>query len=236
MFVKVLYDNKGRKGFKTGQGFSCLVGGSVLFDTGEEGSPLLDNMSRMKVSLPKIEAVVISHEHWDHTGGLWEVLKKKRKIKVYVCPGFSDTFKACIKELGGEIVEAEEFVQVTDKIYVTGQMGANYKGAFMPEQALVVKDKKGVSVITGCAHPGITRIIKHVQRKFKAKEIYMVFGGFHLSGISRDKIDEIMDEFRKINVKKAGPSHCTGDKVERIFKGKYGKDFIDVKAGSVIEL
>ncbi|MGB2629699.1 MAG: MBL fold metallo-hydrolase [Candidatus Omnitrophota bacterium] len=236
MFVKVLYDNRGRRGFKTGQGFSCLVKGEVLFDTGADAEHLLDNMSRMKVNTGKIKSVVISHEHWDHVGGLWEILKKKRRCMVYGCPKFSNEFKICVKELGSNLTLADGLLEVDKGISVTGEMGANYKGRYMPEQALVVKDKKGVSVITGCAHPGIVRIIKHVKRKLKTDKIYMVIGGFHLEGMDRGKIDRLISEFKELGVEKVGPAHCAGEMAVRVFRGKFGKNYVPVKAGSVIEL
>jgi 7,8-dihydropterin-6-yl-methyl-4-(beta-D-ribofuranosyl)aminobenzene 5'-phosphate synthase len=235
MFVKVLYDYRGRRGFKIGHGFSCLVDGKVLFDAGEDAESILINASRMKVNLSKIEAVVISHDHWDHMGALWEILKKK-KLKVYACPKFSDEFKSCVKELGGKLVIADKFTKVANSIYVTGPIGAKYKGSYISEQALVVRGKKGVSVITGCAHPGITRIVKNVKRMEKAESLYLVFGGFHLVDMDREKIDKIISEFREIGVEKVGPSHCTGDKAIRIFRGRYGKNFVEARAGSVIEL
>ncbi|MGB2599523.1 MAG: MBL fold metallo-hydrolase [Candidatus Omnitrophota bacterium] len=236
MFVKILYDEDGRRGFKTGHGFSCLVNNKILFDTGEDAESLLDNMDRMKVSLSKIEAVVISHDHWHHTGGLWEILKKKRKATVYACPKSSDEFKACVKELGAKLVLADKFIEISKNIYATGQIGAKYQGKYMSEQGLVVRGKKGLAVITGCAHPGISRIVKHIKRKFEVDELYMVFGGFHLIGMERSGIDSIISEFKEEKVLKAGPAHCAGDMALRIFKGRYGKNFIPVKAGSVIEL
>jgi 7,8-dihydropterin-6-yl-methyl-4-(beta-D-ribofuranosyl)aminobenzene 5'-phosphate synthase len=236
MFVKILYDNKGRRGFKTGHGFSCLVKGEVLFDAGADAESLLHNMSRMKVTIGKIKAIAISHEHWDHTGGLWEILRKKRRCMVYGCPKFSSEFKRCVKEVGGNLTLADVLLEIDKGISITGELGAQFKGKYLPEQALVVKGKKGVSVITGCAHPGIIRILKNVKKKFDVDKIYMVLGGFHLGGLDRSKIDKLIKEFKDLGVEKVGPAHCTGDKAERIFKGKYGKNFIQVKSGSVIEL
>jgi 7,8-dihydropterin-6-yl-methyl-4-(beta-D-ribofuranosyl)aminobenzene 5'-phosphate synthase len=89
MKAAIAYDNRSVDGFQAGWGFSCVVDGRILFDTGEAAESLLFNLKRLNVSLKDIEAVVISHEHWDHTGGLWKLLEKKSGLKVYGCPGFS---------------------------------------------------------------------------------------------------------------------------------------------------
>lgn len=59
-------------------GFSALItvryeGGrdyNVLLDTGASGRVLLENASRLGIDLGKVDAVVLSHRHYDHTGGL----------------------------------------------------------------------------------------------------------------------------------------------------------------------
>ncbi len=58
-------------------GFSALitltVAGerhSLLFDAGLSPNGLIDNMDRLQVDAKDIEAVVLSHGHFDHTGGL----------------------------------------------------------------------------------------------------------------------------------------------------------------------
>ncbi|MFQ5952011.1 MAG: MBL fold metallo-hydrolase [Candidatus Omnitrophota bacterium] len=236
MFVKVLYDNRGRRGFKTGAGFSCLVDGKILFDTGEDARSLLENMSRMKVSMGKIKAVVVSHDHWAHTGGLWGILKKKKSIKVYACPKFGDEFKTCVKELKGDLVLTEEFTEIDKNVFVTGEIGASYKGKYMSEQALVIKGDKGISVITGCAHPGVARIVKNAKRRFEEEKLYMVLGGFHLGGLERAKVDRLISDFREMGVKKIGPAHCSGDMAIRVIKGQYGRNFAQVGAGSIVEV
>jgi len=236
MYVKVLFDDKAKRGLLSGRGFSCLINGKILFDTGEASTSLVENMNRMMVSASDLEAVVVSHDHWDHTGGLWELLKDNKGLKVYACPSFSDTFKGCIKALGGNLVFADEPREIAENIFVTGEIKCNYKGKSIAEQALVVKGEKGVSIITGCAHPGIIKIVEHAKKSLGVENLYMVFGGFHLDGMDREKIGKIITDLKGMGVLKAGPTHCSGEKARRMFSGRYRDNFIDVKAGYVIRL
>ena len=236
MYVKVLYDDKAKRGLKSGHGFSCLVNGKILFDSGEGADALLENMKRMMVPMTDIEAIVVSHDHWDHTGGLWELLKLKKALKIYACSEVSDTFKKCVKELGGKLILVEKPMEISENIFVSGDMTFSYKDEPMGELALVVKGDKGLSVISGCAHPGIVNVLQSVKDNFKAKKLYMVFGGFHLDGMNREKVSEVINDFKDLPVAKAGPSHCSGDVARRMFKGKYRDDYVEVKAGHIIHL
>ena len=236
MYAKVLYDNKAKKGLLSGHGFSCLIDGKILFDTGETPTSLVENMDRMMVSASELEGVVISHDHWDHTGGLWEILKRKKGIKVYACRAFSKTFKDCVKELGGKLVLVDEPTEIAENVFVTGGIDGEYKGNKIIEQALVVKGDKGASVITGCAHPGIINVLKHVKSGLGLKKLYMVFGGFHLEGMDREDIGKVISGLKKMGVMKAGPTHCSGEKARRMFSGQYHDNFVAVKAGHIIHL
>jgi 7,8-dihydropterin-6-yl-methyl-4-(beta-D-ribofuranosyl)aminobenzene 5'-phosphate synthase len=54
-----------------GVGFLIETGhGRVLFDTGQSGTVLLHNLTLLDVDVVSIDAVAISHAHYDHTGGL----------------------------------------------------------------------------------------------------------------------------------------------------------------------
>ncbi len=237
MYVKVLYDNEAKRGLLSGRGFSCLVEGKILFDTGEASHSLVENMDRMMVSATDLEGVVISHDEWDHTSGLWELLKRKKGLKVYICPSFSDTFKQCVGELGGKLVMIEGMTEISENIYVTGDLGnKDDEEKIISEQALVVKGDKGVSVITGCAQSGLIKLLNLAKKKMSAEKIYMVFGGFHLEGLEREEINKLITELRNVGVEKTGPTHCSGDKARRIFSGKFLKNYIAVKAGHIIHL
>ncbi len=219
-----------------GWGFSCLVNETVLFDTGEKEEYLFNNMHHMGIDVSKIKMAVISHDHWDHTGGLGRLLKERKGLKVYGCAGFSEVFKERVRVLGGELIESSGIVEIEDDIFVTGEIAGEYKGKYMPEQALVLRTKNGISLITGCAHPGIINMLKKVQAGFADHKIHAVFGGFHLMDTDKRIIDITLKRFKEMSVKIAGPTHCSGKEAEAIFKAAYADDFIELKAGSVVDI
>jgi 7,8-dihydropterin-6-yl-methyl-4-(beta-D-ribofuranosyl)aminobenzene 5'-phosphate synthase len=237
MWIKVIFDSDTLdKNLYTGWGVSFLVDYKVLFDTGEKGFWLLENMKYLNVDIGTMEAVVISHDHWDHTGGLWEVLKRRKGLKVYACPHFSQEFKDKVKTLRGTLIESGKFAEIAKNIFITGEIPGVYKGEYLPEQALVVKTKNGITVVAGCSHPGIVKILEKVKEKFPQDKLYFVFGGFHLKDSSKGKINSIAEKFKQMNVEKAGPTHCSGRYAEEIFRERYGKNFISIKTGQIFKI
>ncbi len=78
-------------------GFAALVevdGYRLLFDTGERPETVLHNAQEMGIDLSTVTDVVLSHHHWDHTGGLLTLrraLQAKNPAalsRVHVAPGF----------------------------------------------------------------------------------------------------------------------------------------------------
>jgi 7,8-dihydropterin-6-yl-methyl-4-(beta-D-ribofuranosyl)aminobenzene 5'-phosphate synthase len=237
MKIKILFENVSADNrFLTGWGLSYLADEKILFDTGGDPDVLRGNMKNMGVKVFDIETVIISHDHWDHTGGLWGILKEKKGLEVYVCPDFNGLFKDRVRDLRGRIVETDKISEIKKNIFVTGEVGGIYKGRYMPEQALIIKRKEGLNVITGCAHPGILEILKRVKEGFPQQKIRFVFGGFHLKDNNEEEINNIIDEFEKIGVKKAGPAHCSGESARAAFKKRYGKNFISITAGGILEI
>ena len=70
-------------------GLAFLVeakGGHVLFDTGRSGTVLLHNLELLDIEPEAINALAISHAHYDHTGGLPALLNRVTGISLYAHP------------------------------------------------------------------------------------------------------------------------------------------------------
>jgi len=235
MKVKILFDKEALdQRFAAGWGVSYLVGEEVLFDAGEKFEHLEKNAHVMGARLDRIKHVVISHDHWDHTGGLWEILRLNPQAAVYVCVNADPEFRARVAAASPRLVDVKDRCRITGAIYSSGECRVSYKGKVVAEQSLVVERDQAVSILCGCCHPGLVNIIEKV-RHTTSKSVDCVIGGMHMMEIDKRFIAYIAAEAIK-NVKRIGPAHCSGQEAARIFQEVYGKNFIEVKAGMEIEI
>ncbi|MCM8817501.1 MAG: MBL fold metallo-hydrolase [Candidatus Omnitrophica bacterium] len=235
MKIQVIFDGSASKtDLLIGWGFSCLIDGRILFDTGENGEWLIHNMQQTGIDINEIQSVVISHDHWDHTGGLWKILQLRKNLAVYACPGFTRSFKKKVRQFGGQIFENDHLTEISKDVFVTDEIRATYKQEPMPEQSIILKSKNGISIITGCAHPGIIEIIERAKKNFPEEKIYLVMGGFHLIETDTRIIETIAKQLKNLQIAKIGPCHCSGKKAEDIFRKTFKKNFVSISAGSTI--
>ena len=114
---------------------------------------------------------------------------------------------------------------------VTGEIPreTSFEKGFAPQQArvngiwqpdpLVLDDRaavfnikrKGLVVISGCAHAGIINTVTYAKQITGITNVQAVMGGFHLAGKENEaKIEQTVKELKRINPKRIIPSHCTG--------------------------
>jgi len=213
MKITIIYDNEVRgKDLIADWGFACLAevyGKRILFDTGANGSILLGNMNKLNIDPKSIDDVVISHSHWDHTGGLASFLMKNEEVRLYVPASFSIPSNAA-----KEVISVKEPVTIAEHIFSTGEI----KGI---EQSLIVDTAKGLIVIVGCSHPGVKDILEAASKYGK---VHALIGGLH--GFNE------FDVVRDLGMICA--THCTQHIPE--IRSHYPDIYVEGGAGRVIDI
>jgi 7,8-dihydropterin-6-yl-methyl-4-(beta-D-ribofuranosyl)aminobenzene 5'-phosphate synthase len=125
-------------------GFSAFIEtdqGNYLFDTGS-GRSIVPNSLTLNKDLRSIRKIFLSHGHYDHTGGLSEVLKVKGKVDVHAHPHVFLDRIAVLKEgdreiqrfigirykrrylesLGGHFILNTDFTEVEKGLFLTGEV------------------------------------------------------------------------------------------------------------------
>lgn len=226
--LTIVYDNNAYDTrLRTEWGFACWVqyGDTVLlFDTGGDGSILLDNLQALGLDPQEIDVVVLSHIHGDHTGGMESLLATGVRPDVYVPSTFPTQYKNELRE-SVTVHEVSGSQEILPGIYSTGKMGLN-----IPEQGLVLETSCGLVVVTGCAHPGIVDMVSRAKEVGQG-DLYLVVGGFHLGDTSPAAVRQICGAFRELGVQTVAPSHCTGEEATGIFASEFGDDYLSAGVG-----
>jgi 7,8-dihydropterin-6-yl-methyl-4-(beta-D-ribofuranosyl)aminobenzene 5'-phosphate synthase len=230
----VLYDNYlFREGTKPDWGFSCLIEGTektILFDTGTQPQILMHNAGVLSVDLKKVDLIVLSHIHGDHTGGLPAVLEQNPNVTVFFPVSFPREFGRRVETLKAKAQPVDKPIEICPKVFVTGEMGDEIK-----EESLIIDTARGLIIVTGCSHQGIVNILRRAK-EILDRPIYLVFGGFHLMEKSNAQMQEILAAFTELKVEKCGATHCTGDNAIAMFKKAFGENYVPMGTGKIITL
>ncbi len=219
MKLSIVYDNEAKEGFISDWGFSCFIDSGdwkILFDTGASAEILAHNMRLLGLQKEDIAIIALSHNHWDHIGGVEVVLHPE--VAVWLPRSFPLGVKQEIAKNAARIVEVSEPREIVPGVYTTGDLGGSIK-----EQSLVLETHggEGVVVLTGCAHPGLESILAAATT---FGELYGVIGGFHG-----------FDTFESLQrLKLIMPCHCTVHK--RKIAERYPERTVWCGAGEVIEI
>jgi len=113
-------------------GFSCLIESedATLFDTGQ-GLGIINNLGKMGKNIDAIKRIILSHGHFDHTGGLLPVLQnKKEKIPVYLHPDAFNNKRAVIP-LPQNTIEIPIGMKATKEEYEQAGADFNFINGFV---------------------------------------------------------------------------------------------------------
>ena len=151
---------------------------------------------------------MISHSHWDHTGGLGDILELNKDAEIYL----PASFKRAVP--GRKVTSVRDATKISESVFSTGELGG-------VEQSLAISTNKGIFVVVGCSHPGVGDIIDAASSLGK---VYGILGGFH----------GFKDFERLEGLSLICPCHCTQYKSE--IKHLLPEKCIDGGAGMMLDL
>ncbi|HEU0297753.1 MAG TPA: MBL fold metallo-hydrolase [Anaerolineales bacterium] len=187
-----------------GHGVSYLVrtdSATILMDLGNNPAesaqlPSLKNMQVLGIAWEEIDAIVISHPHPDHVGGIaaWQ-------NKTFSFGDFSGDLSQmpiyvpiAMTYPGGKIIHSAQPSVISKDIATTGVI--SYPEVFPiflftpkgNEQGLVINVAgQGLVMITGCGHPTMERLVTRVETLFD-EQVVGVVGGLHYEGASAEEV------------------------------------------------
>jgi 7,8-dihydropterin-6-yl-methyl-4-(beta-D-ribofuranosyl)aminobenzene 5'-phosphate synthase len=239
------------RGLATENGLSLCIerpGQTILFDTGGSDN-FIRNAEKLGEEIRNVDIVVISHAHMDHIGGLPYFLGMNDKANVYMSKNAqkSPESKALFSKMEAEYSDRIQFVDVFTEIakgaYILTEIKGteSIRGHVDHEIVLVLKDRSGLTLFTGCSHGGILNILEAVAKKFPKIYIKGVFGGFHLAGLSfnngkNEYVERIGKRMQTYPIIKIYTGHCTGIRAYLILKSVLGGKLEYLATGFKVDL
>lgn len=240
--IKCVVDNnvKLSSSFWGEHGLSFLIENKekILFDTGKSFEVLNHNLELLGEKKEDICKIFISHGHYDHTGGLLEILQHS-DAKIFAHPSiFEEKYKKTTSEskyIGIPFKEkdipnislSKESIELSKNIFTTGQIERTFDFEKVPnsfqkmqklkllhdevfdDQAIVIKTHIGGVVVLGCNHSGLLNTIEH-SKDLIGDDVFLVIGGTHLVSANENRISRTIEYLKKYGITLFG-FHCTGD-------------------------
>lgn len=266
--ITILYDAFGAPSMlQKDWGFAALVeygGRRILFDTGNSAKIFEHNVKQLGVDLTRLDAVVISHRHGDHTSGLTHLLEVNSEVKIYapqegaffkgpIPLGFLTPHPSLPPELHyyeGKLPEQFvtgtpwekgnfEIVTKTTEIfpgfYVLTTQSQKPGTMEMNEVSLVLRTPKGLAVVVGCSHPGVEKILEEAAKI--DSRLYTVTGGFHLVLTPQEEVQRVASVLHDtLKIERVAPGHCTSELGFAVFLDRFKERFDRAGLGAVISL
>lgn len=156
--ITTLNENTANLGFLAEWGLSILIeidGFRILLDAGP-GLSAIHNAELLGIDFATIDKIVLSHGHYDHTGGLYEVLERAGEIDIIAHPAIWGAKYAIhdgveryigipfareqMENMGARFLLSKEPVWITDTIVTSGEipMTVSYEEI---DRNLYVKEK-----------------------------------------------------------------------------------------------
>ncbi len=265
----ILYDAFGKpSSLQKDWGFAAFIeygGKRILFDTGNNARTFAHNVKALEIDLKRLDFVVISHRHGDHTSGLNYLLTVNPGVKIYVPKETYGVFGSSLpatfyrraeslppdmRYFGGAPPEAirhgtpwtsahfiyvDSLTEVAPGILLIPTVSQMTGTLELRELSLAIKTPQGLILTTGCSHPGIEKILEAATAV--DKHIHLIFGGLHLVTTPEQEVERIATALReKWKVDLIAPGHCTGEPAFAALQKAFGERYLYAGLGTSLKL
>ena len=268
--ITILYDAFGRRdGLVQDWGFAALIeyqGKRILFDTGNNAATFSENVRRLHIDLTRLDLVVVSHRHSDHTAGLSVVLQANPTVPVYAPrEGGFGIFGGGVR---GRFFRADSSLPDSMR-YFDGIVPDEIRGGTLWPAAQIILVDSSTTIAPGIRlvalvsdNPGTLELrelslvlvtptgsilivgCSHpgIERIVAAassggNSVRAVFGGLHLVAAPDSVLGPLVNRLHDSwRIALMAPGHCTGEPAFAALQRAYGRDYLYAGLGEQITL
>ena len=268
--ITVLYDAFGKDAAMTKDwGYAALVeinGKRILFDTGDDPAIFAKNVKAKGVDLTKLDFVVLSHRHGDHTAGVSYLLTVNPKVKIYAPKdGLGGIFGS---DIPSKFYRKDEALP-PEKRYYNGTPPEIMKlGTVFPGPNIQLIDKTtelvpGITLIALVSDAPGTKELKELSLVINTPDgivlvvgcshpgienivaeaakinphIHFIVGGFHLVVAQDPAIENVATTLHDTyKVDYIAPGHCTGEPTFAALERMFGDHYLYAGLGTTLDL
>ena len=218
--INLMEDTEGKCGLVSEHGLCIYVetkNNKILIDTGASEKTWY-NAKKLGINLNDIDMIILSHGHYDHSGGIMSFIEINPNVKIYLQKSATYDYYNLkdgkekyigidkrIKNLPESILLDSDFV-INKEISIFSNVKERRKwpksnlilkqkiddeyiqDEFSHEQYVVIKSEGKTVFVSGCAHNGILNILD------KFRSLYMIEPDIVISGIHMMKKEQYVEE------------------------------------------
>ncbi|WP_319759935.1 MBL fold metallo-hydrolase [Maridesulfovibrio sp.] len=264
--VSVLCDNESLSdnlGSEWGLSMALQLPGDDLWLWDCGASPLfLKNAQMMDIEVAKAKGLVLSHGHWDHTGGMDALMQANFMGPVYAHPDFANKrYSINGKDGSGdasfrceypgtiivrdnaelddslfmvtEIPRREGFFEATEGLFVDPEL--TQPDHVRDDAFLLLMSNSGPIVVLGCCHSGLANSLYHLRELTGIDSVHAILGGLHLYRTDVNEFENTAKVIEEFNVRTIAAGHCTGKKGYDFLNQRLDCEVLPMGSGSVYE-